>query len=219
MEVLIPLIAIAVVLIVVGCGLYFSWRYEQKRTQTIEEIAGRLGFDFIPLPAASTLERLQQMELFQRGRGNKASNYLHRATDEVDVLIFDHQYTISSGKNSHTYKQSVVAIQSDQLDLPDFVISPEHFFHKIVTALGYQDIDFDEFPQFSKRFLLRGPDEAAIRQKLQRVNLERVADFAGICIEARNSHFLVWHPGKRSKPEDLLQLFEKAFEVYVMFKA
>lgn len=43
------------------------------------------------------------------------------------------------------------------------VTRPEHTFHKIISAFGYQDIDFGNRPTFSSKYLLRGPDEQGIR--------------------------------------------------------
>ncbi|MEC9473853.1 MAG: hypothetical protein VX584_04130, partial [Actinomycetota bacterium] len=54
-------------------------------------------------------------------------------------------------------------LDAEDLQLPTFVIRPENLFHKIGSTFGYQDIDFDAHPTFSKRYLLRGPDEEAIR--------------------------------------------------------
>ncbi len=215
---LIPFVVIGVMLSFMAAAWYLTSRYEKQRALQIEAVAGELGFESLPIPSDGRLAELQRFELLRRGRGNKAKNFLHRSSSDVDVLMFDHQYTVSSGKNSHTYRQSVVTIRSEQLSLPGFVISPEHFFHRIVTALGYQDIDFAEYPQFSKKYLLRGSDEAAIREALQSVNLDRLVEFNGICIEVAGNQLLVWYGGKRSKPEDLRKLFEKAFEIFVMFK-
>lgn len=218
MEAYIPFLIFGIIISLFGIAVALSARYEKKRSEALRTAAENLGFSFLPTPSELMHERLRSMDLFQRGRGNKASNYLHRASDDVEVLIFDHQYTVSSGKNSHTHKQSVVAINSPQLNLPRFVISPEHFFHRIATAMGYQDIDFDQYPKFSKQFLLRGSDEQAIRDKLQNIDLERLAEFSGLCIEASADHFLVWFAGKRSKPDDLQTLFKQAFEIFVMLK-
>ncbi len=218
MEAFIPLLIVGVILSLFGIAIVLNARYEKKRTEALNAVGEDLGFSFLLTPDEIMHERLRSTELFQRGRGNRSSNYLHRASDDVEVLIFDHQYTVSSGKNSHTHKQSVVAIRSPQLNLPRFVISPEHFFHRIASAVGYQDIDFDQYPKFSKQFLLRGPDEQAIRDKLQNIDLDHLVSFGAISIEANADHFLVYHAGKRSQPGELQTLFQKAFEIFVVFK-
>jgi len=44
----------------------------------------------------------------------------------------------------------------NKLKLPFFELKPENTFHKIGQVFGYQDIDFEAFPNFSKGYLLRG---------------------------------------------------------------
>ena len=80
------------------------------------------------------------------------------------AAVFDYRYTVGHGKNSHTYTQSVIYFETPKLQLPMFTLSPENFMHKFISALGYQDIDFGNRPEFSKRYLLRGQDEQSIRR-------------------------------------------------------
>ncbi len=47
--------------------------------------------------------------------------------------------------------------------LPNFTLRPENLFHKIGQVFGYQDIDFDSHPEFSKRYLLKGENESEVR--------------------------------------------------------
>jgi hypothetical protein len=88
---------------------------------------------------------------------------MYGTVDGARAAIFDYRYTVGHGKHSHTYSQSVVYFQSERLNLPSFSLRPEGFGHKLISALGYQDIDFANRPVFSSKYLLRGPDEQAIR--------------------------------------------------------
>ena len=83
--------------------------------------------------------------------------------DGVAVSLFDYTYVTGSGKSRHDHHQTVVGLSLPTLTLPPFVLMPENLFHKVVSALGWHDIDFPEAPNFSKRFLLRGAQEHAIR--------------------------------------------------------
>jgi hypothetical protein len=57
----------------------------------------------------------------------------------------------------------VISFQSSLLSLPEFELRSENMFHKIGKAFGCQDINFESHPEFSKRYLLRGADEEAVR--------------------------------------------------------
>ena len=80
-----------------------------------------------------------------------------------DINVFDYRFTISTGKTSVTKEQTVFFMNSKELGLPDFYMKPEHFLHKIAAFLGFEDIDFEEFPGFSDQYHLKGEDEHYIR--------------------------------------------------------
>jgi len=81
----------------------------------------------------------------------------------LTVSVFDYRYTTGSGKDSQTYDQTVAAF-SQELWLPEFELRPENFLDRIGDHFTHTDIDFDLFPEFSRRFLLRGPSEDGIRK-------------------------------------------------------
>lgn len=50
--------------------------------------------------------------------------------------------------------------------LPEFTLEKEALLDRMLELAGFQDIDFDHFTQFSRRFVLKGPEENAIRELL-----------------------------------------------------
>ncbi len=189
-----------------------------KRSQKLEALAGQLGFQYFSVHPPEQLNQLNAFELMTRGRARVFSNSLTREKDGVQVGIFDYRYTTGSGKHSHTHHQTVVSIHSEELRLPFFTMSPENVMHRIASAFGYQDINFAEAPVFSKMFLLRGSEEAAIRELMSVDRLNRLEAFRGIHLEARGDRFLCWYTGRRKKPEEIEGLLQTAFEIYVILK-
>lgn len=49
-------------------------------------------------------------------------------------------------------------------DLPEFILEKEDILDRAFALAGFQDIDFKHFTKFSRRFVLKGPDEEAIRE-------------------------------------------------------
>lgn len=211
-------VAVAGVISLIVGIILIARHFEQQRTEKLRSLAAELGFSFQPLWTDATSPGVAAFEVLCRGRGIKLFNSLNGSSDGVDVTIFDHRYTTGSGKHSHTTTQTVVAIRSDLLKLPRFTMATERLISRIASALGYQDIDFMESPEFSRTFLLRGPDEAAIRAKFSRMDLSNLAEFKGISLEGEGDRLLIWHQGKRRKPEEIRSTFEKAFEVYTLFR-
>lgn len=153
------LIAVVVGLSVILYG-YFA---EKKRRDAMSALAAELGLSYSQDLEAADQIKFQNFQLAQQGRSRKASNVIVADSGELRLVFFDYEYKTGSGKNSSTHRQCVVFIQSPALRVPDFSIEPEGFFNRLVVFFGAKDIDFDEDPDFSKRFLLQGPDESAIR--------------------------------------------------------
>ena len=77
---------------------------------------------------------------------------------------------------------------------------PEGFFDKIGSALGFQDIDFESHPLFSKSFVLQSSNEEAIRQYFMPSLLEFFESKAGISVEAQSGKMFFYRTGRCIKP-------------------
>lgn len=76
--------------------------------------------------------------------------------------------------------------------IPDFALEPESMHTKLSELVGGNDIDFKDFPDFSKRYYLRGFDEAAVRQFF---NFHVISFFEGnqeLHVEAYNNNLLIF---------------------------
>ncbi|MBK92358.1 MAG: hypothetical protein CME27_07925, partial [Gemmatimonadetes bacterium] len=104
-------------------------------------------------------------------------------------------------------EQTVIWFRSPQLSLPSFVMRPEHVFHKIGSAFGYQDIDFESnrtAADFSKKYLLRGEDEHAIRSLFKDNVLSFFATHSGKpVLEGRGDRLILYRPGQLIRPENI----------------
>ncbi|HMP77944.1 MAG TPA: hypothetical protein PKD54_00695 [Pirellulaceae bacterium] len=198
----------------VGLVLYLLWLYEKKRTQQLLEIAEQLGLVFSPQPEGGLFESFAQFTLFNQGRGRKIFNVMSGETDEVTICIFDYQYTTGSGKHQHTHKLTIASLDSPRLlVLPQFSMRPEGFFDRLGSLFGFQDINFDHHPEFSRRFVLKGPDEAAIRACFRPALLDYFASRQKISVEAAPGR-LIYYRNSRPKVEDYPKLLEEAYQVF-----
>jgi hypothetical protein len=80
--------------------------------------------------------------------------------------------------------------------------------HRVAGAFGYQDIDLESSPEFSRRFLLRGADEAHIRALFH----DRVTAFfvarPGVCAAGVGREVLFWRPRGFTGPREIPLLIE-----------
>lgn len=210
METLVPILAVAAVLALIGGIFVVSSRLEKQRTEALAAACQAMGFTFEPDGDLETMKGFGDLPLYGHGHSKKMRNVMTGRAGERDVKLFDYRYTTGSGKNSHTWSQTVALFPRGGEGLPDFLLAPENIFHKIGQVFGYQDIDFDSSPEFSSHYLLRGPDEMAIRSAFGAEALGYFAQERGWHVEVAGGNVGIYRSDKRCKPEDLRSFLEEA---------
>ena len=209
------LLSVAVIVGGIFLGMYL---WEKKRTEKMSLAAAEMGMPFYAKGDDALIGELANFQLFKQGRSKKTKNMLHGESSNVEVGVFDYQYTVGSGKNSRRYKQTVAYFQSAALDCPDFALRPENFFHKIGNLFGYQDIDFESHPKFSSSYILRGTSDYHIRKDFTDAILSFFEDQPGLCVEGQGRRLIFYRSSKRIKPEAVRSFLNEGFQVYGLFK-
>ena len=155
----IPLLMFVLFMAFVVSLIIWSARFARKRTAEFSQVAQQIGFRFLGDTWRSPMLPSQpSICLIQRAHGTY-SNAMTGSTAGLKVSLFD--YTFPVGKSSVTY---TLAAFSQNLELPPFELRGENIFDRIGDAFVHNDIDFESHPEFSRRYLLRSPDEAGTRQ-------------------------------------------------------
>lgn len=206
-------VTVIAVAVVFAGGAFWVTRQEKKRTLALQALAERLGWTFQPHPHLAVVGHPSRWELFTSGRRQQVHNYAAGERDGRQVSVFDYEYVTGAGKSQHVWRQTVVHVRAPGMELPAFVVRPEHVFHKLGGMFGYQDIDVQNDPAFSGRYLLRGADEAAIRALFD----PDVRDFYDrnpkSCTEARGGDLFFWRAGKVPRPADVPALIDGAMDL------
>jgi hypothetical protein len=135
-----------------------SVHYSRKRTRELTEVAQQIAFIFVGNNWSGPPRSSQYNTcLLRRARG-KFGNVMTGSANGLSIGLFD--FTYPMGKSSIT---QTLASFSQELELPPFELRPEGVLDRIGDSLVHNDIDFDSHPDFSRRYLLRSPDEAAVR--------------------------------------------------------
>ncbi len=210
-EFVIPILLILTSLAVMGIIMWIAVRYEKKRTEKMATIAEELGLQFSAEQDNALLSKLQAFALFNKGRARKMKNVMTAETETTSLAIFEYQYTTGSGKNSHTHKFTMAAMETPTLQLPQFTTRPEGFLDGIGSAMGFQDIDFEEHSEFSDAFVLQGENETAIREFFDTRILDLFANHKGVHVDAQRS-LLTYRRKGRQKPESIPDFMAEAYE-------
>lgn len=204
------LIAVAIVAVIAGIFVAVA-RAEKARTDRLQDVGATLGFSFEREGNLERLKAVADVPLFNRGHSKRVRNVLTGRSGEVDVAAFDYRYTVGHGKQAHTSNQTVALFQGASRTLPDFQMAPENFFFdKLNKVFGHQDIDFDSSPEFSSRYMLRGPDETAIRSAFTADAQSFFAAHQGWTMEAQAGAVAIYRAGERVKPEEVPMFLEQA---------
>ncbi|MBC7884430.1 MAG: hypothetical protein H7X99_03085 [Saprospiraceae bacterium] len=162
---------------------------------------------------------LKYFKLFEHGSGTIRNLSQFKASSmDSEINLFDYKYTISTGKTAHTFDQTVFFVNSKLLGLPEFIMKPEHFGHKIAAYLGWEDIDFEQYQTFSDKYHLLGEDDAFIRHAFDGEILKFFSKTSGWTVEAAN-YYLIFYSHSSLVPENILADFYRlGMGVFDLFK-
>src|SRR4030095_8268744 len=124
-------------------------------------------------------------------------------TNGMKTALFDYVYVTGHGKHSATHHQSVVYFEPRDLNIPFFSLRPEHILHKVISAFGYQDIDFGNRPTFSSQYLLRGAEEQTIRNTFVDPLLAFYETNEGTCTDGGGNQLFIFRQGHRTPPHEV----------------
>jgi tetratricopeptide (TPR) repeat protein len=211
-----PIILLVVLFIAAVCGIIIY--FDRKRSAAFEAAAKSLGFTFRRNATKEDQALITNSALTRVGRSRNFRNIIEvPEANGVRVTLFDYTYVIGHGKQSRTYSQTVTRVQSPRLQLPAFELRPEGILLKIAQSLGMRDIDFEGSPTFSKMYLLRGQDEAAIRLTFSPALLQYCEQNRGLWISGVGDMLWIHRENKRAKPADLAAFAADALQVAELF--
>lgn len=195
-----------------------SIRYENKRTESLKSVADELGMEFSIEEDSQLLSKLATFRTFTLGRNRSMKNVMKAETEDASLAIFEYSYRTGSGKNSTTVRFTVAAMEQSSFNFPAFSARPEGLMDRMGSALGFQDIDFDHHPEFSKAFVLKGENEVAIRNFFDTTILDVFVSKKDAYVEAGRGLITLRKHG-RQKPEQIAEFMAEAYEFLNAFKA
>jgi len=151
----------------IGFIFYIAHLRAKKRTEAMRAVAESLEMEFEAEKFHPSTLGLDGIDLFEEGRSRKAFNLIKGTFEDTNAFIFDYHYIKGGHKNSAKYSQTVIAFKicsKDGFQLPQFTCKPERFYHRFADVLGFKDINFEQYPEFSKAYRLNGDKADSIRK-------------------------------------------------------
>jgi hypothetical protein len=192
----------------------------KKRTAALETAALRIGFLFEgDAWNHQPKTHLFGTPLFEKGSRERFGNIMTGTTSGLKTSLFDYSYTTGGGKNSSTHTQTVAAFSQD-FWLPIFELRPEGFLDRVGEAFVRHDIDFESYPDFSKRYFLRGPAEATIRALFSPsliAFLEQLPAEEKWHVEGQDTTLIVYASNTTVSADELAAFLDKTSTIAKMF--
>lgn len=200
----------------------FFWQRKKKadlRTKSMEQVANELGLTFSPTDIFGLIQQLKDFELFDREHGRwfnhgKITNVLRGWVGETQVYLFDYSYTVSTGKTRKTVTQTVFFANDKNWFLPNFHLRPERWWHTLQKSLGIDtDINFEENPEFSEKFWLKGDFEDLIRQQFTPELQGFLTERPPAHLEGTNYYLLGYKPKKKMEANEAVWFYRHCLEI------
>jgi hypothetical protein len=213
------IIAICLVLAVVAISYFVSRIRRRKRTEALQRVADEFGLTFFPQGAEELAIELGWCDLFSQGRAKKILNLMRGSSGGRDIAVFDYQHVTGYGKNKRTSRTTVALLRSEGPPIPRFSLRPKGAWDKISGWFKSANIEFNNRPQFSRSYLLRGVNEPVIRVLFTEPVLDFFEVHPGLSTDAAGDTLLFFRPGKCVPPADVSQFLADAFEAQSLFRA
>jgi len=200
-----PWLIFAGVAVLAGGGFLLARAAERKRREALEQFCLMRGFRFEQERPGAEAALAALFEPFRSGHSRKWGYTLTGAFSGRPITAFEYRWVTGGGKSSQTHVVHGILWESVNAHLPAFTLGPENFLTRIAGVFGAQDIDFDDTPDFSSAYRLRGKDEAAIRAFLTPALRQYLALAPGQRMAADGTRLLWWRDGRLPKPDQLEQ--------------
>ncbi len=190
---------------------------DKSRNNALRSIASELNLKFTDHNDTGMHAQLSEFKLFDFGASPKITNVMTESMLNSENHVFDYEYVVSTGKSSKIFKQTVLFINSKELSLPQFYQKPENILTKFLALLGFDDIDFIRFPEYSNKYNLKGEYEEVIRYYFSKDVLELLTQQKDLYMEGMNYYLILYQNDKLCPPEQIKSFRNLGLMLYKLF--
>lgn len=220
---------------VAGAGIIVAlttrWWLGARRGIAADKAARRLGLRLIESEASLSPDYFLGVPLFQAGHSAAFLNVMRGEIDGAEALLFDYRHTVGDLLTAMTstslladvaigyrenraptiYNMTVAAFRVPPGAISQFELRQENVIDRMADPFKGENIDFPEHTEFSKCFLLRGPNPDRIRRMFdpQLVNF-LMGQKVPFCVESSGDWLVVYAFGQRVPLKHLTRFWDQA---------
>lgn len=100
----------------------------------------------------------------------------------------------------------IIKPEESNASWPVFTMEKEGFFEKVADMANSKDIDFDDHPEFSNKFLLKGPNENEVRKFFNPAVLQLIESNPIYHLESNGRKLIIYRFDKKKKEKEVDEL-------------
>ena len=164
---------------------------------------------------------LKKFHFFEIRPIERKSNTLNGSFEEINMSweISDVTFNEGDAFSAETFNTTMMVLKINRV-IPVFTMEKEGLFEKIfdrvIALTGFKDIDFDMYPDFSKRFLVTGKDESKIRAFF---NVELIQFFENhqiYHVESNGDAIIIFNKIKLARTDETIALINYTKELALL---
>ncbi len=171
----------------------------------LKKIAEKNDWQFLPGKTIH-FEDFEGFDFSKSSKIDHAENIISGTYEGIRMIYSEVIYDQSLDTISADSRLSALIIKN-VIDVPVFTLDREGFFEKVSDLAYQEDIDFEEYPDFSNRFVLKGPDEKEIRNFFHRGLVKKIEANPHFHIESNGKSIILYHFDEVGDDESVSELF------------
>ncbi|MEP2025880.1 MAG: SulP family inorganic anion transporter [Reichenbachiella sp.] len=180
-------------------------KFNEKQNR-IQEYADSIGMDYYPIKSMST-NQYQGFSFNLKGKVKYTENMISGSIDGHWVVYNEVILDTSLETKSNDLKIPTALIYLG-VESPKFTLEKEGFIDKLKAYAGYDDIDFEDYPNFSDKFLLMGENEESIRKFFKPELIELIENYPYYHIESKGNVILIHSFNNKTGEQEMKNLLE-----------
>ena len=221
-----PIVTIVIIMALILFSIFLRAplrKKEKERTAEFAQIASDLQMSFSNTVDRSFKNRLKPFKRFRLGLHNSFKNMLHEDKNSVQFAFFECFKKNRSGNpntSGRNVMEGIFYFESAFLKVPDFSLHEmEELPQAFLGTFGIKDINFENHPVFSKKYLLNSEDEKAVTTLFSDELISFLEKLNGINIEGSGNRLIVYRPDIRIETSKFKQLKQESDQIFEQFCA
>lgn len=167
---------------------------------------------------------LKKFHFFEIRPIERKINCLNGTFEDKDVSWEIADITFNEGKafTAETFNTTAMVLKLNKT-LPLFTLEKERtyekLFDRVIAFTGYRDIEFEMYANFSKKFVVMGNDEAALRSLFTEDIIRFFEEHQISHIESNGEALLVFNKLKLARTDETIEFIEYGVELANLFNA